>query len=98
LFGELLPNLASTIPVLYALNLGNVLLAESGLSYLGVGVHPPSSSWGSLIAEGQERILTAPWLALFPGLAIFMTTMSLNVLAEELRGALDLRSRREMRQ
>ncbi len=93
MFGELLPNLSSTIIVFFTLNIANALLLESGLSFLGAGVQPPHSSWGSMIAKGSELLYSAPWLTIAPGVMIFLTVLSLNVLGDCLRDALDPKSK-----
>jgi peptide/nickel transport system permease protein len=86
---EILPNIASTALVLFALIIANNILVEAALSFLGAGVQPPTPSWGTLIAEGQNRIVSAPWLTLAPGLALILTVVSLNVFGDGLRDALD---------
>ncbi len=93
MFRELLPNLSSTIIVFFTLNIANALLLESGLSFLGAGVQPPHSSWGSMIAKGSELLYSAPWLTIAPGVMIFLTVLSLNVLGDCLRDALDPKSK-----
>ena len=93
MFGELLPNLWSTIIVLFTLNIANVMLLEAGLSFLGAGVQPPDSSWGTMISTGAELIYTSPLLTILPGTMIVLTVLSLNVLGDGLREALDPRSR-----
>ena len=93
MFGELLPNLWSTIIVLFTLNIANVMLFEAGLSFLGAGVQPPSASWGTMISSGYELIYTAPLLTILPGSMIVLTVLSLNVFGDGLREALDPRSR-----
>jgi peptide/nickel transport system permease protein len=93
MFGELLPNLWSTIIVLFTLNIANVMLFEAGLSFLGAGVQPPNSSWGTMISSGIELIYTAPLLTILPGTMIALTVLSLNVFGDGLREALDPRSR-----
>lgn len=70
--------------------------AEAGLSYLGLGAQPPTPSWGRMLAESQTLIGTAPWLAIFPGLAIFVTVLALSLLGDGLRDRLDPRLRREV--
>jgi peptide/nickel transport system permease protein len=89
---ELAPNVISTVLVFFALTVATDIILEAGLSYLGAGVQPPNASWGTLIAEGKDRIVTAPWLALLPGLAMLLTALSLNVFTDTLRDALDPRS------
>jgi peptide/nickel transport system permease protein len=96
MFSELLPNLASTVLVFFTLIIANNILTEAGLSFLGAGVQPPNPSWGTLIADGQLRIQTAPWLAIIPGIAIVLTVLSLNVFGDGLRDALDPRAKVRM--
>jgi peptide/nickel transport system permease protein len=93
MFGELLPNIASSVLVFFTLIIASNILTEAGLSFLGAGVQPPSPSWGTLIADGQDRIQTAPWLAIIPGIAIVLTVLSLNVFGDGLRDALDPRAK-----
>jgi peptide/nickel transport system permease protein len=93
MFGELLPNIASSALVLFTLIIAANIITEAGLSFLGAGVQPPNPSWGTLIADGQSRIVTAPWLAIIPGLAIVLTVLSLNVFGDGLRDALDPRAK-----
>jgi peptide/nickel transport system permease protein len=90
---ELLPNLASSVLVFFTLIIANNILTEAGLSFLGAGVQPPNPSWGTLIADGQSRIQTAPWLAIIPGIAIVLTVLSLNIFGDGLRDALDPRAK-----
>lgn len=89
MFVELLPNLASTIIVFFTINVANSLLLESSLSFLGVGVQPPNASWGTMIANGINLIKSAPLLTILPGAMILLTVLSLNVLGDGLRDALD---------
>ena len=93
MFGELLPNLASTIVVFFALNIANNMLFESALSFLGAGVQPPNSSWGTMITVGEELLTTQPLLAIIPGVMIMLTVLSLNIVGDGLRDALDPRSK-----
>jgi peptide/nickel transport system permease protein len=93
MFTELLPNIASSVLVFFTLIIANNILTEAGLSFLGAGVQPPNPSWGTLIADGQVRIATAPWLAIIPGIAIVLTVLSLNVFGDGLRDALDPRAK-----
>lgn len=93
MLAELLPNLWSTIIVLFTLNIANVMLLEAGLSFLGAGVQAPNSSWGAMISTGAELIYTAPLLTILPGSMIVLTVLSLNVFGDALRDALDPRSR-----
>lgn len=93
MFGELLPNLSSTIIVFFTLNVATNMLLESALSFLGVGVQPPNASWGSMIATGNELITSAPLLTIIPGTMILLTALSLNVIGDGLRDALDPKSK-----
>ncbi len=93
MFSELLPNIASSVLVLFTLIVANTVLTEAGLSFLGAGVQPPNPSWGTMIAEGSNKLANDPWLSLFPGIAIAITVLSLNVFGDGLRDALDPRAR-----
>jgi peptide/nickel transport system permease protein len=93
MFSELLPNIVSTIIVFFTLNIANNMLLESALSFLGAGVRPPNSSWGTMIADGYQAIYTAPHLTIIPGLMIVLTVLSLNVFGDGLRDALDPRAK-----
>jgi peptide/nickel transport system permease protein len=93
MFTELLPNLWSTIIVFFTLNIANNMLLEAALSFLGAGVRPPHSSWGSLVSDGFAVIYSAPHLVLIPGLMIVLTVLSLNVFGDGLRDALDPRAK-----
>ncbi|MCC6179724.1 MAG: ABC transporter permease [Chloroflexi bacterium] len=93
IFRHLLPNVFSVITVIAGFDVAGGILAESGLSYLGLGVQPPTASWGSMLAASLENVSRAPWLVLFPGLAIFLTTLAIFLLADGLRDALDPRLR-----
>jgi peptide/nickel transport system permease protein len=93
MFGELLPNIASSLLVFFTLIIASNILTEAALSFLGAGVQPPNPSWGTLIAEGQDRIVTAPWLTIVPGIAIVLTVLSLNIFGDGLRDALDPRAK-----
>jgi peptide/nickel transport system permease protein len=93
MFAELLPNVASSGLVFFTLIIASNMLTEAGLSFLGAGVRPPNPSWGTLIAEGEDRLATSPWLTLVPGVAIVLTVLSLNVFGDGLRDALDPRAK-----
>ena len=95
LIGELLPNIAALLPSMYALDFANILLAESALTYLGVGVQAPTASWGSMIAEGQTELSSAPLLTLLPALAIASSAICLNILGERFRARTPRRRKRE---
>ena len=96
MFRELLPNIAPTVIVLFPLIVGNAIQLEAALAFLGVGVQPPEPSWGTLVDEGVHRIETAPTLALVPGALIAMTVLTLNLLGDGVRRALDPYARRHV--
>jgi peptide/nickel transport system permease protein len=96
MFGELLPNLMSTIIVFFPLNIANNMLLEAGLSFLGAGVQPPNSSWGSMISSGFDLISSAPLLTILPSTMILLTVLSVNVVGDGLRDALDPKSKVEV--
>jgi len=91
IFRHILPNVAAPIIVSAALGIGNVMLLEAGLSFLGLGVPPPMPSWGNMIADGAAQLATAPWTTLFPGVAIALVVMALNAVGDALRDAFDPR-------
>jgi peptide/nickel transport system permease protein len=93
MFSDLLPNIMSSTLVFFTLIIANNIVLEAALSFLGAGVQPPTPSWGTLISEGQQLIVTRPWLALAPGIAIVLTVLSLNVFGDGLRDALDPRAK-----
>jgi peptide/nickel transport system permease protein len=93
MFGEVLPNLASTVLVFFTLLIANAILLEAALSFLGAGVRPPNPSWGTMIDEGVERIATAPHLTIVPGVMLVLTVLSLNVFGDGVRDALDPRAK-----
>jgi peptide/nickel transport system permease protein len=93
MFGELLPNLASTIIVFFTLGVANAMLLESMLSFLGVGVQAPNTSWGTMIAGGFQLITSAPLLTVLPGTMLLLTVLSVNVFGDGLRDAIDPRSK-----
>jgi peptide/nickel transport system permease protein len=88
---HLLPNVLGPVIVAATLGVGNVIVLEAGLSYLGVGVQQPLPSWGSIFLDGTATMATAWWVALFPGLAIVITVLAFNVLGDSLRDLLDPR-------
>jgi len=89
---HLLPNVAGPVIVAATLGLGDVILLEAGLSFLGLGVQPPTASWGGMILDARPIVATAPWAALFPGLAIMVTVLAANLVGEALQSALDPRT------
>jgi peptide/nickel transport system permease protein len=88
---HLLPHLVAPIIVLATISVAQYVLAEAGLSFLGIGVQEPTASWGNLLAEAPQYYLAQPWLMLWPGVAILLTTLCFNLLGDGLRDALDPR-------
>ncbi|MHB8843154.1 MAG: ABC transporter permease [Nitrospirota bacterium] len=93
IFKHILPNGLSPILVSATMGVGGAILVESALSFLGLGVQPPTPSWGSLLSSGKDNIEIAWWLSAFPGLAILITVLGYNLLGEGIRDALDPRQR-----
>jgi len=93
IFREILPNVITTVLVLLPLMIAVDILVESGLSFLGIGVQPPQASWGTIIGNGQGLIYSRPGVALAPGLMILAVVLSLNVLGDGIRDALDPRAK-----
>ena len=89
---HILPNVASPIVVATTLSIGQIILLESVLSFLGLGIQPPTPSWGNILTNAQELIWSAPTLAIYPGLLIFVTVIAFNFLGDGLQDALDPRS------
>src|SRR5262245_14623130 len=89
---HLLPNVVPVIIVAATLRVAYVILVEAGLSYLGVGVPPPTASWGSMVADGRDVLFRAWWVSFFPGLFIFLTVMAYNLVGDGLRDAFDPRA------
>jgi peptide/nickel transport system permease protein len=88
---HILPNAASPIIVSATLRVGNAILTESTLSFLGFGIQPPMPTWGNMLKNAQSQMVIAPWIAIFPGLFIFLTVVAINYLGDGLRDALDPR-------
>ena len=93
MFSDLLPNIMSSVLVFFTLIIANNIVLEAALSFLGAGVQDPTPSWGKLISQGQDLIVTRPVLALAPGIAIIITVLSLNIFGDGLRDALDPRAK-----
>ena len=89
LLRHILPGVLNTVTVLISLTVGNLIITESVLSYLGVGIPPPTPAWGLMVAEGRNYIVDAWWVTFFPGLAIFFTVLAFNFLGDWLRDRLD---------
>jgi peptide/nickel transport system permease protein len=93
IFSEILPNVVSTVIVLLPLMIATTILTEAALYYLSVGVQPPNVSWGTIINNGQGLLYTRPWVSIAPGIMILLTVLSLNVLGDGVRDALDPRAK-----
>jgi peptide/nickel transport system permease protein len=89
LFRQIAPNLVSTIVVIATLQVAQVIILESFLSFLGLGIQPPTPAWGNMLGEGRVYMLNSWWIATFPGLAIFLTTLVINLMGNALRDWLD---------
>ena len=92
IFRHLLPNVVGPLLVTATLAVGDVILLEAGLSFLGLGIQPPMPSWGGMILDSKEVLVSAPWAGIFPGLAIVVTVLSANLFGDALRDAVDPRS------
>jgi peptide/nickel transport system permease protein len=91
IFRHLLPNTAGPLLVAATLGVGDVILLEAGLSFLGLGVQPPTPSWGGMILDAKSVLVSAPWAGIFPGLAILLTVLAVNLFGDALRDAVDPR-------
>ena len=91
MFRHLLPNTAGPLLIAATLGVGDVILLEAGLSFLGLGIQPPTPSWGAMILDAKPVLVTAPWTSLFPGLAILITVLAVNLLGDALSDAFDAR-------
>jgi peptide/nickel transport system permease protein len=91
LFQHILPNIAAPLLVMASLHMASAILTAAGLSYLGLGAQPPMPEWGAMLSRGREYLRTAPHIATYPGLAIFISVMGFNFLGDGLRDALDPR-------
>ena len=89
---HILPNIMPALLVQATLSIAAAIIAEAALSFLGLGIRPPFPSWGSMLSEARDQIRAAPWLSVFPGLAIFFTVLGLNLLGDGLRDILDPQS------
>ena len=94
LWRHILPNALTPVIVAAALGVGNAISLEAGLSYLGLGVQPPTPSWGNMIASGRDTLVNAPWVAAAPGIALVLVVVACTLLGDALRDALDPAARR----
>ncbi|NNF98809.1 MAG: ABC transporter permease [Desulfobacteraceae bacterium] len=89
MFNQILPNIMGPILVISTLGVAGAILLEAALSFLGLGVQPPTPSWGGMLAGAREKLFTAPWISIYPGMAIFLTVLGLNLFGDGLRDLLD---------
>jgi peptide/nickel transport system permease protein len=94
LFRHLLPNIIPPLIVVATLGVSAAVLAAAGLSFLGLGAQPPSPEWGAMLSAGRDYFTQAPWIMLYPGLAIMITVLGFNLLGDGIREALDPRQRK----
>jgi len=92
MFRHILPNIMSPIIVQSTIRVGTSILISAGLSYLGLGAQPPTPDWGAMVSEGQVSIYTSPWISAYPGLAIFIVVVSINLFGDWLRDWMDPKS------
>ncbi len=92
---QILPNIVGPILIIATLGVAYAILTEASLSFLGLGAQPPTPSWGGMLSTAREQLFTAPWISIFPGLAIFVTVLGLNLLGDGLRDILDPRTTRQ---
>jgi len=97
MFTQILPNIVGPILVVATLGVAGAILIEAALSFLGLGVQPPAPSWGGMLSSAREKLFTAPWISVFPGLAIFVTVLGLNLFGDGLRDLLDPHTSRQRR-
>jgi peptide/nickel transport system permease protein len=93
IFRHVLPNTLAPVVVAATLGVGHAIILEASASFLGLGVQPPTASWGSMLYRAQGLMIQAPWVAIFPGLLILITVMAINFLGDGLRDALDPRAK-----
>jgi peptide/nickel transport system permease protein len=97
MFTQILPNIVGPVLVVATLGVAGAILIEAALSFLGLGIQPPTPSWGGMLSFAREKIFTAPWISVFPGLAIFVTVLGLNLFGDGLRDLLDPHTSRQRR-
>lgn len=95
MFTQILPNIVGPILVIATLGVAGAILIEAALSFLGLGTQPPTPSWGGMLSTAREQLFTAPWISIFPGMAIFITVLGLNFLGDGLRDILDPHTTRQ---
>jgi peptide/nickel transport system permease protein len=98
IFSDVLPNVVTVVIVLLPLMIANTILTEAALSFLSIGVQPPNASWGTIISDGEDLLYVRPWVSIAPGIMILLTVLSLNVLGDGVRDALDPRAKLRVEQ
>lgn len=93
MFKHLLPNCFPSLIVLFTMNLGTAIMLEASMSYLGVGITPPTPAWGSMVSEGYKYLITNPMVAILPGLCVLLVVVAFNIVGDGLRDAIDPRLR-----
>ena len=91
---EILPNILSPVIVVATFRMAHIIIIEASLSFLGIGVQPPTASWGSMVSDGREFLLDAWWVSTFPGLSILLLVLAINVASQGLRDSFDPRLRK----
>jgi len=94
IFRHVLPNILTPVLVQSTLDIGSAILTGAAMSFIGLGAQPPTADWGRMVSEGRTYFLHQPWYGTFPGLAIFLVTLSFNLLGDSVRDIIDPRSRR----
>ncbi len=92
MFGQIMPNVIGPVLVIATLGAAEAILLEAALSFLGLGAQPPTPSWGGMLSSARDQFFTVPWLSVFPGVAIFVTVLGLNLFGDGLRDILDPRN------
>ena len=92
MFGQIMPNVLGPVLVIATLGAAEAILLEAALSFLGLGAQPPTPSWGGMLSAARDQFFTVPWLSVFPGVAIFVTVLGLNLFGDGLRDILDPRN------
>ncbi|MFQ6609287.1 MAG: ABC transporter permease, partial [Fidelibacterota bacterium] len=93
MMNHILPNCIAPLLVAFSLGISGAIMAEASLSFLGLGVQPPEASWGVMINEGKDFLRVAPWISIFPGIAVALAVLGFNLLGEGLRDALDVKEK-----
>jgi len=94
IFGHLLPNAASPVIIMATIGMATAILNAAGLSFLGLGAQPPSPEWGAMLSAGRQYLTSAPWIVIFPGIAISLVVLAFNLLGDGIREAIDPTQRR----